>query len=344
MRHPKVRDLLTIARRTWRAITAGAVILNYHRVADLESDPWGVAVSRQHFSEHLEVIRRLGLAVRLKDLVEAHRRRRMPRRSVVLTFDDGYLDSLRDAKPCLERAGIPATFYVTTARFAARREYWWDELEWLLLRPGTLPSVLRLTIRGETKLIELAGAADYSETDWRRDRSVRVWEARPGTRLSFYMQVHAALKQLQHPEQQAALDAIAEWSGATPPVRSTHLTLDADEVVELAGGNAIDIGAHTRTHTDLSNCDPALQEREIAGAKESLQEILGSVIESFAYPYGTFGPESAEIVRRAGFTNACAMIKTSVRSSSHPYLLPRIGVPDCDGDAFERLLRRSFQS
>lgn len=344
MRRPKIGDLRAVARRAWRAITSAAVILNYHRIVDLESDPWGMAVSPKHFSEHLEVIQRLGWAVRLEDLVKAHHSGRIPKRSIVLTFDDGYLDSLQNAKPELERLGIPATFYVTAGRFTAKREYWWDELENLLLRPGTLPSVLDLAIRGERQRFDLGEGAVYSHVDWDSDRSARIWEARPGTRLSFYEQVHRALRPLQHSEQQAALDAIASWAGVTPSVRSTHQTLTADEVLQLASGTLVEIGAHTLTHMDLAKCDPELQEAEISGGKRSLEALLGRPVGSFAYPFGVFGPESSTIVCKAGFQNACTTAAMSMRRSSDRYLLPRMGVLDCNGEIFERWLRRCFQT
>jgi peptidoglycan/xylan/chitin deacetylase (PgdA/CDA1 family) len=157
-----------------------------------------------------------------------------------------------------------------------------------------------------------------------------------------YRRVHEALRPLHHTDRQVALDAIASWAGVAPSIRATHRTLTADEVAQLASGAGAEIGAHTLTHADLSECESAVQETEIVESKNLLEALIGRRVESFGYPFGLFSPESAALVQRAGFTNACTTIQTSMRRSSDRYLLPRIGVPDCNGEAFEPWLRRCF--
>jgi len=83
-----------------------ALILMYHRVADVDSDPFSLCVAPHHFSEHLEVLRKCARPVPLTKLAAEIRNGGIPPRSVVLTLDDGYADNLESAKPALERYGV----------------------------------------------------------------------------------------------------------------------------------------------------------------------------------------------------------------------------------------------
>jgi peptidoglycan/xylan/chitin deacetylase (PgdA/CDA1 family) len=91
-----------------------ALILMYHRVTELPNDPYLLAVTPKHFAQQLGVIRRYGVPMRLGQLVEALQDGKVPKRAVVVTFDDGYADNLYNAKPLLELYSIPATVFVTT--------------------------------------------------------------------------------------------------------------------------------------------------------------------------------------------------------------------------------------
>ena len=127
---------------------AGVAILMYHRVCDAASDPWGLCVSRAHFNEHMEHLRRHCAVLSLRKLIALLVAGRLPKRAVVLTFDDGYADNLWNAKPILERFELPATFFVASGYVGQTCEFWWDELGRLLLQARTLPGTLNVRLNG----------------------------------------------------------------------------------------------------------------------------------------------------------------------------------------------------
>ncbi len=92
----------------------------------------------------------------------------------------------------------------------------------------------------------------------------------------------------------------------------------------LAAG--MDVGAHTRNHVDLLQCDEATAREEIAGAKADLEQALGVEVRHFCYPYGRHRPETAEIVRQAGYVTATTVVPGRTRWDDHPMMLPRIPV------------------
>ena len=124
-------------------------ILLYHRVAHVTTDPQLLSVTPEHFVEHLQLLAEQREPVSLADLV-CHREERRYRQAVAVTFDDGYADNLHAAKPLLERAGVPATVFVTSGYVGGMRPFWWDELEELLLWPGDSRRALSVAVGEET--------------------------------------------------------------------------------------------------------------------------------------------------------------------------------------------------
>jgi peptidoglycan/xylan/chitin deacetylase (PgdA/CDA1 family) len=90
-------------------------ILLYHAIRDDDSFPAlsRTNVSPARFEEQLACLRR-HFHVRALDAVTGGRSSRS-RRSVAVTFDDGYEDNYTEAYPRLKKQGIPVTFFLTVS-------------------------------------------------------------------------------------------------------------------------------------------------------------------------------------------------------------------------------------
>ena len=100
-----------IERRTWLPV------LLYHRVAPRpREDPWGNFVSPGTFESHLRWLRMRGYqSVSLNAVASAlEGGTPLPRRSVAITFDDGYLDTYQYAFPLLRRHGFDAAVFLVS--------------------------------------------------------------------------------------------------------------------------------------------------------------------------------------------------------------------------------------
>ncbi|EMR01079.1 polysaccharide deacetylase family protein [Cesiribacter andamanensis] len=103
-----------------QALGARAVVLMYHRIGTPKSDPWQLAVRPQYFEEHLQVLQKMGVAESAPAMVQQLQDDRL-KRSVVITFDDGYADNYQLARPLLEQYALPATFFLPSTAWAGKR-------------------------------------------------------------------------------------------------------------------------------------------------------------------------------------------------------------------------------
>jgi peptidoglycan/xylan/chitin deacetylase (PgdA/CDA1 family) len=319
-----------------------AIILLYHRVTELSSDPQLLTVSRKHFGEHLEIIKRLGRPIPLRNLRQALREKGKSCR-VIVTFDDGYADNLYHARPLLECYDTPATVFVTTGYIGSQREFWQDELEKIFLQPRILPEILRLDVNGSSHEWNLGGAAHY---DGEQYESYRGWNVTrtddPTPRQQLYRAFSEMLQPLPTGKIREILGILLSWSGIEPSSRPTHRTLSPEEVIRLADGGLVEIGSHTVSHPLLSYLPAGAQKDEIATSKAHLEEILGRRVIGFAYPYGNrsdYSSETVSAVQEAGFDYACSNFGGNIGPDTDWWQLPRFLVRDWNGDDFADRLR-----
>ena len=336
-------DVRKVLERIANRILTGPVILMYHRVADVGADPWSIAVSPANFAEHLQVLRRHCEPLPLGKMADLLRERRLPPRAVGLSFDDGYADNLHNAKPLCARYDVPGTVFVTTGTIGAAREFFWDELERILLEPGTLPRELVLQLGGRTHRWSLGDDAIYTAEACQRHRTQQVGDPAPTRRHAVYAELYRLIDALPFAARELALDALRAWAQLPPSDRRLAHPMDADEIRSLADGRLVEVGAHGVTHRALSALPSREQAVEIRDSKRVLEEILGAPVAGFTYPHGRLGEPTAQIAREAGFAYACSTVNRSIRPSADPYAIPRVFVKNWNGEQFAKRLSRHIR-
>jgi peptidoglycan/xylan/chitin deacetylase (PgdA/CDA1 family) len=329
MRLPGVRRTREALRQARSRLGGGIAVLGYHRIGN-GADPFGLAVSPDHFAAHMDVLGARARPLRLAEAVRAAAQPVLPPRAVAVTLDDGYADTLERALPVLERSGVPATVFLVTG--CPGEEFWWDELSRILLTAGRLPPRLDLQMPGWQQSWTIAeGPAGLDR------RGVAARRRTLGS-------VADAMRVLPPPARRAAMQQVRQWASETPgaPGRSPERprALTRDEIRQLASSPGIEIGAHTVSHPVLPSLPPDVQRAEISQSRDALQRLTGSGIASFSYPHGAYTDATRAMVAQAGFSVACCSRADVLTSRSSPLEVPRLWVPDLDGRGFAAWLRR----
>ena len=335
----RIRRVLARAR-AW--LSRSVVVLMYHRIAEVTRDPWELAVAPGHFAEHLEVARRYGQLLTVREVTRMLAAGRVPHRGIVVTLDDGYADNLLQARPLLERHGVPATVFIAAACLGRHEGFWWDQLERFVLEPVDVPQRLCLEVGGRVHEHDLATDSRYPAPAQETHARWRAVADTPTTeRHRLFLLLYRLLRPLGDLERQRVLGHLAAWSGMPRSGASNARPLTHSEVRALAADDLVEIGAHALTHPQLSACARDVQWAEIRGSRQTLEETIGREVVSFAYPYGSvsdYTRETVSLVANAGFSGACVTVPGAVRPTTDCFELPRFHVTDCDGDEFARRL------
>jgi len=151
------------------------------------------------------------------------------------------------------------------------------------------------------------------------------------------LRAHRQLLRVPHDLRRRMIEQIPVASG-NGGAKQVPRVLTAGELVELAQEELISIGAHSVTHPLLTSLGSEEQRREIHRSKQQLEDLLGRSVETFAYPWGAASEETERLVCEAGFLWASGGFIDVVSRGSNPYDLPRLWVPDVDGDRFAKWL------
>lgn len=292
------------------------IVLLYHRVTTLTSDPEMLAVSPDNFHAQLRYLKENFPIVRFDEDWS-----KVSKPAVVITFDDGYADNALEALPILEEVGVPATFFVSTGTIGTPEEFWWHELERIILETQSLPP-------------------SFTLDDVRFGRG---WSTgTPRERQEFYHGIVRLMNDADPGHRNNWRAQLRHWAQTGEMAADMHRAMTLDELRLLAGGSGVTIGAHTVTHTRLSSLSQEAQQTEITASKEQLETWLGREISTFSYPFGRrsdYTGQSVELCRNAGFTKAAANFPGQAHRWTDPYQIPRHLVRNWPVEIFTGKLR-----
>lgn len=263
-------------------------VLTYHRVDEPASRPdllpSLLSATPAAFEAQVRCLAERFSPVSMAEVLEAAGRpTRLPRRAVLVTFDDAYTDFARHAWPILRTAGVPVTLFVPTAYPGRQVEaFWWDRL-W-----GALWSTT-----GRDRLTTPAGVLPLGTA---ADRAAAMRALR--TRLKG-MDDDAAKREVDRIV--GELDASGDHASPTPAPEPAVLDWDALRGLAAEG---VTLAAHTRTHPLLDRVDRDRAVAEIEGSREDLEREIGAALPVLAYPSGAHGGSAVEAARQASMTLA----------------------------------------
>lgn len=278
-------------------------VLVYHRVykpAGISNgDPHVLSATPTNFDAQIRYLARHYVPITAQTAAAALRgETRLPRRAVLVTFDDGYRDFLTEAWPVLKRYGVPALLFVPTAFAGTVRTFWWDELYAMVA--GTDAPEVRVSGLGTYPL----GTA---EARWRTVRSL-----------------NRLFKHLTPDVLMARLQELRGVIGAVGPMQCAVLTWD-----DLRGlaAEGLAVGSHGRSHAALPYLPGSQLMDELCQAHADLKRELGQFSPLFSYPYGLADSRAVPTLRELGYVGAfISLLGRNFVGRRDPFMLYRHSV------------------
>jgi peptidoglycan/xylan/chitin deacetylase (PgdA/CDA1 family) len=242
-----------------------------------------------------------------------HRREGRPlsKKSIIITFDDGYKDNLTIASPILQKYGVPATFFISTGYIGTDEMKWEDQLSCMIRRT-------------EAAAISVSLPSGNASFDISNDKEkFKVIEALVGA--------------LSHLSQAERLTILDELRGQFKLSCADHagVMMTWDDVQRIANTPGYSVGSHTVTHPHLTRIPLSEALIEVTSSKEQLESEIKQPITSLSYPYGDFNSDIIAALKNVGYTCAGTIEYGSNNIHSDPFRLKRVLVPNQVGKTFD---------
>lgn len=247
----------------------GCVVLTYHRLGR-PGDRFP-HVDAAVFRRQMEWVRANCDAIRPSDLPDAAYGSARP--VVLVTFDDAYSDYFEHAGPVLSDLRIPAVCFVATDYVDRRLTFWWDVVH-EAVRATAVKQVAMPW--GETFILDALG------------RAALLRAAKAHVKAAPDSQKDAAV---------AALLAAVRVDPSSLPLAPSAMTWDQIR----AAREFTTFGGHTHTHALMRGLPAERLRFEVETCRNRLQDELGAVPRTFAYPSGAFDEAAKAAIRAAGF-------------------------------------------
>ncbi len=290
-------------------------VLAYHRVLpelDEASYPFDielVSATLEEFDWQMAYVARRFRPVSCQQVADAmHGGQPLPRRAVMVTFDDGFDDNHDVAFPVLVRHRVPGLFFLSTGYVDTAQVFWFDWLVHVLLRTTATQlqlDALQITLEpGDTLASRRAAAVKLLRLLKRAPEALRLQTLDQLERVAG----------VEMSESQRRFSAVMTWTQ-----------------VRAMAAAGMEFGSHTVSHPTLpSIADAAVLRHELEASKAAIEREIGRPVLALAYPVGgrdAVNPQVLAATRQAGYRLAFTYQKGINRAATwEPWKLKRVPV------------------
>ena len=295
----------------------GPAVVTYHGIFPAGYKPNspsldGHLVTAAMFRSHMALLKsKYNLISPQEFLNHLQGKQACPRRSVLLTCDDGLLNVLTEMLPIIREMDLQFLLFLTGASASESGSMLWYERLYLWLDQGKGQA----RVQPPGAAAPLVAVAGNSDAQWRP-------LIRALSRFS------TAQRETLLCEMRTQLGISETWESEYSQnefLRRRFFVVNAGQARELARAG-VTIGSHTMSHPMLSQMPEDVAYVEMTESRKRLESVLGMPVRSLAFPFGdseSAGTREAEMARRAGFQ--CAFVNAE-SGAGEQFAVPRIHV------------------
>ena len=293
----------------------------YHYVRDLEDSRYPLikGLSTVDFIKQIEYLHKMYRIISMEEVIYSiDNNRTLPNNSVVLTFDDGYIDHYLNVFPVLDRLGIQGSFFIPVRPVMERIVLNDNKIQFILSSSDDSMSVIN-------DIKNLLKKDSYFIDDFDNYyKKIAIPSSYDSGDIIFIKR----MLQTELPEgiRNKIVDKLFnKYVGVEESVFSKELYVNEEQVNHMRRNN-MHIGIHGYNHSWWSKIDRVQLEKEIDLSLDFISEI-GMDMDNWTacYPHGSYDKQVVDVLEEKGCKLALTIEDGVARvSKKSRFLFPRI--------------------
>lgn len=279
------------------------IIINFHGVTNIKGNRFNNRhIDASEFEKIIIYLKKNFNVVPLKEIFEIYRTKKVTsKRTIALTFDDGYINNFTVALPILKKHNVPATFYLISEGLVNKDFYVWPDVidliqknskEDLVLSFGTFKFPNFYCEELKLSLVDLMKKSAEK-------REAYLNEIK--TKYPVYLTDAAKFPELIK-------------------------LITKEEIASYKNETIIEYGSHTHLHYNLEHLNESTSYEEVNRSKQLIEDSIGKPIISLAFPDGSYNASTIANCKKAGYENVTAVSYKLNEINTDPYILSRFTI------------------
>lgn len=283
------------------------LVLCYHGVDKDGSNKFnGRHIAASVFEKHLIYFKRNFNVVTLEEIFKLKSNpNQTGKKTIAITFDDGYQNNYQLAFPVLKKHGLPATFFVSSITLEDPEAILWSDMIDLLR-------------------VETGGKIEFDKFSFLPDGPFRMKEKNSGQWLDDYFKELPPSIRDEKIAQIAKKYDLGKIKRQTDPLYWRMMT--TQEIHEIAKSNLVEIGSHGHNHFNLGMIPLEKAKEEMRISKLLLETAAQRPVVSIAFPDGSYNTEVRKAAQELGYKYLLAVPYKLGDDPEYPGILRRSGV------------------
>lgn len=276
---------------------------HYHRQC-------GLALSPQQFEGSIVGLQKRFQIISMQEAINRIRGGlRLDQNYCVITFDEGYAETLEQALPILRKHQLPACMFTTTGHFSRQHLLWNDRVSDYVTQHA--PEPLRLGWMDKT-----------------------LFTSTPPETIQSTRQILRHLCWCDQPRRNRLLRSFPHLRNFKP-TESLDRLISQKTIRSLRNNGLLGFASHGHDHMPLATLNLEAQKKELSLSRDLLSDAAGpNFVDAFSYPFGypdTINSSVLDEVQKAGYQAAFTSQGGIVRPGNCLFSMPRVRIANHQG-------------